>query len=182
MRSLTYWQDETRSPETDRTTRRQILRDAALSFAGASLALVQVGRAEDPCRDDLAINETTALIFSEQAPLRPQVGLKDARAVWCHMPKEPARRVLLYFHGHNGYVTVDAQGRSRVPDWAAGDASARGRLLRQSTRPLSFTGWIGWVRNSRRRSRWSWSPRSARSPRVPSGPRSRPGSTPTPRG
>ena len=104
MRSLTYWQDETRLPETDRRTRRQILRDGALSLAGASLALVQVGRAEDLCRDDLAINDTTALIFSEQAPLRPQMGLKDARAVWCHMPEKPARRVLLYFHGHNGYV------------------------------------------------------------------------------
>jgi hypothetical protein len=138
MRSLTYWQDETRLPETDRRTRRQILRDAALSLAGASLALVQVGRAEDLCRDDLAINETTALIFSEQAPLRPHIGLKDARAVWCHMPKEPARRVLLYFHGHNGYVTVDAQGRSRVPDWAAGQASARAGASAKSAAPLVY--------------------------------------------
>jgi hypothetical protein len=138
MRSLTYWQDETRLPETDRTTRRQILRDAALSFAGASLALVQVGRAEDLCRDDLPINETTALIFSEQASLRPQVGLKDARAVWCHRPKEPTRRVLLYFHGHNGYVTVDAQGRSRVPDWAAGQASAREGASAKFAAPLVY--------------------------------------------
>jgi hypothetical protein len=138
MRSLTYWQDETRLPETDRRTRRQILRGAALSLAGASLALVKVGRAEDLCRDDLAINETTALIFSEHAPLRPDTGLKDARAVWCHMPKEPARRVLLYFHGHNGYVTVDGQGRSRVPDWAAGQASARAGASAKSAAPLIY--------------------------------------------
>ena len=138
MRPLTYWQDETRLPGTDRRTRRQILRDAALSLAGASVGLVQVGSAEDVCRDDLAINETTALIFSEQAPLRPDRGLKDARAVWCHLPREPARRVLLYFHGHNGYVTVDAQGRSRMPDWVAGQASARAGASAKFAAPLVY--------------------------------------------
>ena len=54
------------------------------------------------------------MVFSEQA-LRPQTGLKDLRGPsGATYQKEPARRVLIYFHGHNGYVTVDAQGRSRV--------------------------------------------------------------------
>jgi hypothetical protein len=138
MRSLPSLRDEIRPPGTERRTRRQILREAALSLAGASLASVQVGRAEDLCRDDLAINETTALIFSEQAPLRPDKGLKDARAVWCHLPTEPTRRVLLYLHGHNGYVTVDSQGRSRVPDWAAGQAAARAGASAKSAAPLVY--------------------------------------------
>jgi hypothetical protein len=138
MQSLSSSRNEIRPPGTARTTRRQILRDAALSVAGATLALVQVGRAEDLCGDDLAINETTALIFSEQAPLRPQRGLKDARAVWCHLPTEPAGRFLLYFHGHNGYVTVDSHGRSRVPDWAAGQASARAGASAKSAAPLVY--------------------------------------------
>jgi hypothetical protein len=99
---------------------------------------VRVSRAEEPFRDDLAINETTALIFSEQAPLRPHAGLKDSQAVWCHTSKEPARSVLLYFHGHNGYVTVDAQGRSRVPDWAAGQASARAGASEKDAAPLVY--------------------------------------------
>jgi hypothetical protein len=138
MRFLTDRQDETRLPASDRRTRRQVLRDAALSLAGASTALVHVARAEDFCRDDLAINETTALIFSEQSPLRPDMGLKDARAVWCHAPKEPARRVLLFFHGHNGYVTVDAQGHSRVPDWAAPQAAARAGASAKFAAPLVY--------------------------------------------
>ena len=138
MRFPTDRQDETRVPGIDRTTCRQVFRDAALNLAGASLALVRVGRAENVCRDDLAIDETTALIFSEQAPLQPDRGLKDARAVWCHAPKESERRVLLYFHGHNGYVTVDAQGRSRVPDWAAGQASARAGASAKLAAPLVY--------------------------------------------
>jgi len=131
-------QDETRLPGTDRRTRRQVLHDAALSLAGVSIALVPVGRAEDLCRDDLAINGSTALIFSGQAPLQPDRDLKDARAVWCHAPKESGRRILLYFHGHNGYVTVDAQGRSRVPDWAAGQASARAGASAKLAAPLVY--------------------------------------------
>ena len=100
--------------------------------------MAQVARADDLCRDDLAINGTTAIIFSKQAPLQPDRGLKDARAVWCHAPKESERRILVYFHGHNGYVTVDAQGRSRVPDWAAGQASARASASAKLAAPLVY--------------------------------------------
>ena len=123
---------------SDHTSRRQILRAAAFGLAGASLAPVPVFPAADTFRDDVAINETTALIFPEQAPLRSQAGLKDSRAVWCHTPKEPARSLLLYFHGHNGYVTVDAKGRSRVPDWASGDASARAAASGKDAAPLVY--------------------------------------------
>ncbi len=120
------------------TTRRRFLRDAVLMSAGAYAALARAGRAEDVCRDDTAIDEATALIVSGQAPLQPGEGLKDARAVWCHLPEEPPRRVLVYFHGHNGYVTVDARGRSRVPDWAAGDAAARAGASAKQAAPLVY--------------------------------------------
>ncbi|WP_165070965.1 hypothetical protein [Paludisphaera rhizosphaerae] len=126
------------STNPDHLSRRQILRATAFGLAGASLAPIPVFPAEDTFRDDVAINESTALIFPEQAPLRPQGDLKDARAVWCHTPKEPARSVLLYFHGHNGYVTVDAKGRSRVPDWAASDALARAGASGKDAAPLVY--------------------------------------------
>lgn len=138
MRFLTDWRGETRTTESDRRSRRQVLRAVVFGLAGASLAPLQAWPAEETFRDDVAIDETTALIFSEQAPLRPQAGLKDSRAVWCHTPKEPARSVLLYFHGHNGYVTVDAQGRSRVPDWATGEASARTGASGKDAAPLVY--------------------------------------------
>ena len=138
MRLPTDRRDETSGPRGVRGTRRQFLRDAVLMSAGAYAALARAGRAEDVCRDDTAIDETTALIVSGQAPLQPGEGLKDARAVWCHVPEEAGRRVLVYFHGHNGYVTVDAQGRSRVPDWAAGQASARAGASAKSAAPLVY--------------------------------------------
>ncbi|MHC5537975.1 hypothetical protein ACYOEI_07055 [Singulisphaera rosea] len=138
MRFETDWQGEMGTKESDRRSRRQILRAAIVSLAGASLAPAQVWSAEEVFHDDVAINETAALIFSEQVPLRPNAGLKDSRAVWCHTPEEPARSALLYFHGHNGYVTVDAQGRSRVPDWAVGDASARTGASGKDAAPLVY--------------------------------------------
>ena len=45
---------------------------------------------------------------------------------------------MLYFHGHNGYVTVDEKGRSRVPDWAAGQASARAGASGKDAAPLVY--------------------------------------------
>jgi hypothetical protein len=138
MRSKTGRREETELRGIHRTARRQVLRDAALSLAGASMALERVVRAEEVCRADLAINETTALIFSAESPLRPEEGLNDARAVWCHVPNASERNVLLFFHGHNGYVTVDAQGRSRVPDWAAGRASSRAGASAKSAAPLVY--------------------------------------------
>jgi hypothetical protein len=138
MRLPNNRRDETSRPGGVHGTRRRFLRDAVSMSAGAYAALARAGRAEDVCRDDTAIDEATALIVSGQAPLRPAEGLKDARAVWCHVPQGPGRGVLVYFHGFNGYVTVDAQGRSRVPDWAADDAPARAGASAKQAAPLVY--------------------------------------------
>jgi hypothetical protein len=45
---------------------------------------------------------------------------------------------VLYFHGHNGNITVDVQGRSRVPDWAAGQALARAGTSAKLAAPLVY--------------------------------------------
>jgi len=124
-----------------RLTRRQALRAAAVGLAGLSTALSFSDAVEadpNPCRDDLPIDAATALLFSAAAPLKPANGLRDARAVWCHVPATPDRSVLIYFHGHNGYVTVDASGRSRVPDWAAGSEAARAGASAKQAAPLVY--------------------------------------------
>ncbi len=92
----------------------------------------------DICRGDLAIDASTALLYSAEAPLTPTEGLRDARAVWTHVPTEPERQVLIFLHGHNGYVTVDAAGRSRVPDWAARDEAARKGASAKKAAPLIY--------------------------------------------
>jgi hypothetical protein len=109
-------------------TRRQLLGAAALGIGGMSASSPSAANGEpapDLCRGDLAIDDATALLFIREAPLVPADGLRDARAVWAHVSGRSNRSVLIYLHGHNGYVTVDAAGRSRVPDWAARDQSAR---------------------------------------------------------
>jgi hypothetical protein len=92
----------------------------------------------DPGLYDIVVDQGTALIYSAQAPLAPEPGQRDARAVWCHVPPRHNRSVLIYLHGHNGYVTVDAYGRSRVPDWAAGDATARAGAAGKEAAPLVY--------------------------------------------
>jgi N-acetylmuramoyl-L-alanine amidase/peptidoglycan hydrolase-like protein with peptidoglycan-binding domain len=72
------------------------------------------------CAADIAVDEHTALIFSNEAPL---AGRRDCdyRAVWTYTtsPSPTPFSILTYFHGNNGYVTVDAQHRNgRVPSWA----------------------------------------------------------------
>jgi hypothetical protein len=109
-------------------TRREALRAIAVGLGGGGSCYAgagQTGSGTRPGGDDVAIDMTTALVFSAEAPLVPDKGLRDARAVWCHVPAHPDRSVLVYFHGHNGYVTVDEKGRSRVPDWAAGNEAAK---------------------------------------------------------
>jgi hypothetical protein len=103
-------------------------------YAGAG----QSGSGTRPGGDDVAIDTTTALVFSAEAPLVPDEGLRDARAVWCHVPTRPDRSVFVYFHGHNGYVTVDEKGRSRVPDWAAGNEAARAGASGKDAAPLVY--------------------------------------------
>ena len=48
------------------------------------------------------------------------------------------RACLFTLHGHNGYVTVDAKGRSRVPDWAADDEAARAGASAKPAAPLVY--------------------------------------------
>ena len=126
-----------------RLTRRQVLRAAAVGPGGLSAAMAmsfpdRVAADPSPCRDDVAIDAATALLFSAEAPLVPAKGMRDARAVWCHIPAQPDKSVLILLHGYNGFVTVDASGRSRVPDWAAGNDAARAGALAKQAAPLIY--------------------------------------------
>jgi hypothetical protein len=123
-----------------RWVRRRVLR-AALGLAGACAALdfpARAGAAPEEDRGDVAVDDATALLFPDEAPLVPAAGLRDARAVWSRVPPRPDHSALVYLHGHNGYVTVDASGRSRVPDWAAGDAAARAGASAKAAAPLAY--------------------------------------------
>ncbi len=110
---------------------------AAAWLRGRAAAHARPDAASDR-REDLAIDDATALLYPRQAPLIPAAGLKDARAVWSHIPGQPDRGVLVYLHGHNGYVTVDAGGKPRVPDWAAGDDAARKGASGKPPAPLVY--------------------------------------------
>lgn len=110
---------------------RRLLLQAALASA------LTPAHAAEPCAGDVAIDAATALLFSTQAPLAPGEGLRDARAVWARVPSRPDRSVLLYLHGHNNYVTVDAAGKSRVPDWATTEAARTGAAARPAA-PLAY--------------------------------------------
>jgi hypothetical protein len=136
--------DRTDLPSSDQPperpfTRRHALRTIAewMTFSSAAEIFSSGARAAgEPCRGDVAIDDSTAQVFCEQAPLSPGPGCRDARAVWCHVPPGPDHSVLIYLHGFNGYVTVDEKGRSRVPDWAAGDAAARAGAAGKLAAPL----------------------------------------------
>jgi hypothetical protein len=122
-------------------TRRQALRATAAGLGGVFGVNGRAGRVEaapNPGADDVAIDATTAQLFCAEAPLAAASGLRDARAVWCHVPENPDQTVLIYFHGHNGYVTVDASGRSRVPDWAAANDAARAGASAKQAAPLIY--------------------------------------------
>ena len=86
----------------------------------------------------MAIDGATALLFPAQAPLTPAPGKRDARAVWARVPHQPDSTVLLFLHGYDNYVTVDAQGRSRVPDWAADNPAARAGASSKPVAPLVY--------------------------------------------
>ena len=144
--SASSWAREDGSPSRSTThrrrrpalTRRQWLRISILG-SGAALAGVNSAAAEpDPCGDDLAVDDATAMLFSREAPLVPAAGLNNARAVWSHVPGRPDHCVLIYLHGHNGYVTVNAAGRPRVPDWAAGNDTARKGAAAKPPAPLEY--------------------------------------------
>lgn len=122
--------------------RRQMLRLGLIGFgtaaSTANIAHTAGSAAPQLSDEDVAIDDATALLFPRQAPLVPAPGLRDARAVWSHVPERPDRGVLVYLHGHNGYVTVDASGRPRVPDWAAGDEAARKGASGKPAAPLVY--------------------------------------------
>ncbi len=121
--------------------RRQYLIAAsgALSASSGAIALpVAASSAGDRAPRDVAIDKSTALIFSEQAPLLPAANRNDARAVWCRVPGKPTRSLLVFLHGHNGYVTVDETGRSCVPDWAIDDKTAREAASAKPAAPLAY--------------------------------------------
>lgn len=122
-------------------TRRQALRAFGVGLGGIAASRSGVGRVHagpNPANGDVAIDQATALVFSAEAPLVPASGLRDAQAVWCHAPVNPDKSVLVYLHGHNGYVTVDAKGRPRVPDWAAADEAAREGASAKPAAPLVY--------------------------------------------
>lgn len=118
-------------------TRRQLFSAALGGLAGGVNGRAVAAGAE-LCRADVPIDDTQAVLFPAEAPLVPAAGLRDARAVWVHVPRRPKPRVLLFLHGYDNYVTVDAGGRPRVPDWAAADVAARSGAAAKSAAPLIY--------------------------------------------
>ncbi len=116
-------------------TRRRLLRAALAGLAGAALPAAS---APEICWNDIPIDAETALLFPSQAPLTPAPGHRDARAVWARVPLRPDSSVLLFLHGYDNYVTVDAKGRSRVPDWVADDPVARAGASSKPAAPLAY--------------------------------------------
>lgn len=122
---------------TPQSPSRRDLLNAAVGGAVALSCATRSRADEELCRDDVAIDRHTALLFPKTAPLVPAAGKRDARAVWSRVPGHPDRSVLIYLHGHNNYVTVDASGRSRVPDWATTREAQEGAASKPAT-PLAY--------------------------------------------
>ena len=117
-------------------TRRRLLWAA---LAGLVASPTQPAHSErEICLGDLAIDDTTALLFPALAPLTPMPGRRDARAVWASVPSHPDPSLLLFLHGYNNHVAVDVQGRSRIPDWAADDPVARAGASARLAAPLAY--------------------------------------------
>lgn len=110
---------------------------------------INVPAAPTVLKVDEALDGATALLYSPKAPLAGRFSPKaaaappdpnqvraDDRAVWVSIPaafSPDSPEVLLYFHGHNYFVTAskNAAGavEARVPDWMTGDvpnAKAKG--------------------------------------------------------
>lgn len=136
-------------------TRRQLIRRGLIagigSYTALSLTHAQAQSIPSPVTTsstnsptianisagDVAINQNTALLFCEQAPLVPEAGRRDAKAVWTFVPARVEKSVLIYLHGNNNYVTVDAKGQSRVPDWATTEEARSGAASKPAA-PLSY--------------------------------------------
>lgn len=110
-----------------------------------------------PCARDAAISDTLALLVTRNAPLPVSSGevaragsnagaRDDYKSVAAVVPAAPERRLLIFFHGNNNYVTlapagdvprtVDASGHSRIPRWA--DAAGRAGASRKKAAPLQY--------------------------------------------
>jgi hypothetical protein len=76
-------------------------------------------------RVDHALDARTAMLFSPKAPLA-EATVDDHAAVWACVPPGydvDNPRVLVYFHGHNYFVTATRSGGkvvARAPDWLSG--------------------------------------------------------------
>lgn len=102
------------------------------------------------CARDVAITETAALLITNNAPLpvtrdetarvaRDSGARDDYKSVAAIVPAAAERRLLIFFHGNDNYVTiaptgdvptrVDPSGHSRVPRWA--DRSGRTEAVRK---------------------------------------------------
>jgi hypothetical protein len=116
---------------------RRLLLHAALAGLSGDWPSARAEPVAELGHSDLSIDGATALLYSAQAPLAPTDGHRDAQAVWARVPPQPDRTVLVYLHGHNNYVTVDAGGKSRVPDWATTEAARGGASAKQAA-PLAY--------------------------------------------
>lgn len=109
------------------------------------------------CARDVAVTDSLALLITNHAPLAVTAGevrrvaadsgaRDDYKAVAAIVPATPERRLLVFFHGNNNYVTVaprgdvpasvDPSGHSRVPRWT--DARARTGAARKKAVPLHY--------------------------------------------
>jgi hypothetical protein len=106
---------------------------------------------------DVAVTDMLALLVTRHAPLpvtatevtrvASNSGARDDyKSVAAIVPSTPERRLLLFFHGNNNYVTVapsgdvpatvDSSGHSRVPRWT--DARARAGAIRKKAAPIKY--------------------------------------------
>jgi hypothetical protein len=109
------------------------------------------------CARDVAVTDALSLLIANRAPLpvTPAEATRvagnsgtrdDYRSVAAVVPATPERRLMIFFHGNNNYVTVartgdvpasaDPSGHSRVPRWA--DATGQAGARRKKAAPLHY--------------------------------------------
>jgi hypothetical protein len=109
------------------------------------------------CARDVAVTDSLALLVTRHAPLPVTSGeiarvagnsgaRDDYKSVAAVVPATPERRLLIFFHGNNNYVTlaptgdvppsIDPSGHSRIPRWA--DATGRAAAARKKAAPLQY--------------------------------------------
>lgn len=123
---------------TRRTLLQAALAGIAASDSSRASGAASKEQAASLCQSDLAIDETTAMLWPDSAPLAPEPGKRDSRAVWARVLPHFDLTALVFLHGNNNYVTVDSHGRSRVPDWAADNAAASAGAAAKPAAPLAY--------------------------------------------